>query len=86
MDIGVEITLYPLKADYIPSVHRFLEDLSTHPGLRIVTNSMSTQLFGDFAEVMDALRAALAASFGRLAAASERAAFVMKVIGPLPAA
>jgi hypothetical protein len=35
---------------------------------------------------MDALRAALAASFGRLAAGSERAAFVMKVIGPLPSA
>jgi uncharacterized protein YqgV (UPF0045/DUF77 family) len=86
MDIGVEISLYPLTADYIPSIHRFLEDLSAHRDLRIVTNSMSTQVFGDFERVMDALRAALAASFGRLAAASERAAFVMKVIGPLPGA
>jgi len=86
MDIGVEISLYPLTADYVPSIHRFLEDLSAHHGLRVVTNSMSTQVFGDFEEVMDALRAALAAGFGRLAAASERAAFVMKVIGPLPEA
>jgi len=86
MDIGVEISLYPLQADYIPSVHRFLEDLGAHRGLRVVTNSMSTQVFGGFDEVMDALRAALAASFGRLAAGSERAAFVMKVIGPLPGA
>ena len=84
MDIGVEISLYPLTADYVPSIHRFLEDLSAHHGLRVVTNSMSTQVFGDFEEVMDALRAALAVGFGRLAAASERAAFVMKVIGPLP--
>ena len=86
MDIGVEISLYPLKADYIPSVHRFLEDLSAQHGLRIVTNSMSTQVFGSFEEVMDALRAALAASFAPLAAASQRAVFVMKVIGPLPGA
>lgn len=86
MDIGVEISLYPLRTDYIPSVHRFLEDLSAHRGLKIVTSSMSTQVFGGFDDVMDALRAALAASFGRLAAGSERAAFVMKVIGPLPGA
>lgn len=84
MDIGVEISLYPLKADYIPSVNEFLKDLSAHPGLKVVTNSMSTQVFGGFEEVMDALRAALAASLAPLAAGSERAVFVMKVIGPLP--
>ena len=86
MDIGVEISLYPLKADYIPSVHQFLDDLSTRRGLKVVTNSMSTQVFGGFEEVMDALRAALAASFAHLVAGSERAVFVMKIIGPLPGA
>ncbi len=86
MDIGVEISLYPLKADFIPSVHQFLEDLSARHGLKVVTNSMSTQVFGRFEEVMDALRAALATSLGRMAAGSERAVFVMKVIGPLPSA
>jgi uncharacterized protein YqgV (UPF0045/DUF77 family) len=86
MDIGLEISLYPLKADYLTSVHQFLDDLSTQRGLRVVTNSMSTQVFGGFEEVMEALRSALAASFARLAAGSERAVFVMKVIGPLPGA
>jgi uncharacterized protein YqgV (UPF0045/DUF77 family) len=86
MDIGVEISLYPLKADYIASVHQFLEDLSAQPGLKVVTNSMSTQVFGAFEEVMAALRTALAASLEPLAARSERAVFVMKVIGPLPGA
>jgi len=84
MDIGVEVSLYPLKADFIASVHEFLDRLSAHQGLKVVTNSMSTQVFGRFEEVMDALRAALAGSFERAAAASERAVFVMKVIGPLP--
>lgn len=86
MDIGVEISLYPLKEDYIPSVHRFLGGLSAYPALKVVTNSMSTQVFGSFDAVMDALRAALAATFEPLAASSERAVFVMKVIGPLPPA
>ena len=86
MDIGVEISLYPLKADYIPSIHRFLEDLSAHPGLKVVTNSMSTQVFGGFEQVMAALRAALAATFEPLVAGAERAVFVMKIIGPLPGA
>ena len=86
MDIGVEISLYPLKADYIPAVHDFVGRLSAYPGLKVVTNSMSTQVFGGFDAVMEALRAALAASLGSLAAGSERAVFVMKVIGPLPSA
>lgn len=86
MDIGVEISLYPLKAEFAASVHEFLDGLTAHRGLRVVTNSMSTQVFGGFDEVMDALRAALAASFAPLTAGSERAVFVMKVIGPLPGA
>ena len=86
MDIGVEISLYPLKADYAPAVHEFLERLAGHTGLKIVTNSLSTQVFGSFEEVMQALRAALGASVTSMAAACERGVFVMKVIGPLPPA
>jgi uncharacterized protein YqgV (UPF0045/DUF77 family) len=86
MDIGVEISLYALKADYIPAVHDFLGRLSAQQGLKVMTNSMSTQVFGGFDEVMEALRVALAATLAGMAAGSERAVFVMKVIGPLPSA
>lgn len=84
MDIGVEISLYPLKADFIPAVHEFIGRVTAHHSLKVVTNSMSTQVFGGFEEVMDALRAALEASFAAMAPGGERAAFVLKVIGPLP--
>jgi len=83
MDIGVEISLYPLKADFVPAVHEFLERLNARPGLKVVTNSLSTQVFGGFEEVMQALREALGASFTSLAQRSERAVVVMKMIGPL---
>jgi len=86
MDIGVEISLYPLKADYIPRVHEFIDHLSARKQLRLVTNSMSTQVFGGFEEVMEALREALGASLTTMAGGAERAVFVLKVIGPLPAA
>jgi len=82
MEIGVEISLYPLKSDFIPAVHEFLDRLNADRRLRVVTNSMSTQVFGRMEEVMDALRAAMGASFAGLAA-GERNVFVLKVFGPL---
>jgi uncharacterized protein YqgV (UPF0045/DUF77 family) len=86
MDIGVDISLYPLKAEYVPEIHRFLERVTADRQLRVVTNSMSTQVFGGFEQVMDTLRQALRATFEPLAAGPERAVFVIKVFGPLPPA
>ncbi len=47
MDIGVEISLYPLHQEYIPPIQNFIDRLNAERRLRIVTNSMSTQVFGD---------------------------------------
>jgi uncharacterized protein YqgV (UPF0045/DUF77 family) len=86
MDIGVEISLYPLKEDFVPVIHEFLERLSRAGHLRVVTNSMSTQLFGPYEEVMQLLGAELRTTFESLSAAAGKAVFVMKVLGPLPPA
>ena len=86
MDIGVEISLYPLKADYVAEIHRFLGQITAERRLRVVTNSMSTQVFGGFEPVMDTLRRALQATLEPMGAGPERAVFVIKVFGPLPAA
>jgi uncharacterized protein YqgV (UPF0045/DUF77 family) len=83
MDIGVEISLYPLKEDFVPVIHEFLERVNRAGQLRIVTNSMSTQIFGPFDAVMQLLRAELRTTFETLAAANDKAVFVMKVLGPL---
>jgi uncharacterized protein YqgV (UPF0045/DUF77 family) len=84
MDIGVEISLYPLRADFIPSITEFLERLRAHRTLRVMTNSMSTQLFGSYEEVMEALRSELLTTFEALSERNDKAVFVMKVMGPLP--
>lgn len=82
MDIAVEISLYPLDADYIAPIQDFIDRLNTHGGLKIVTNSMSTQVFGEYARVMQALNAELRRTFET----GEKAVFAMKVLGPLASA
>jgi uncharacterized protein YqgV (UPF0045/DUF77 family) len=84
MDIGVEISLYPLEADFVPVIKQFLARLNAHAPLKVVTNSMSTQLFGPYEEVMEVLRQELRTSFETLGQRSHKAVFVMKVLGPLP--
>jgi uncharacterized protein YqgV (UPF0045/DUF77 family) len=79
MDIGVEISLYPLHADFIPPIQQFLDRLNAVNGLRVVTNSMSTQVFGDYDLVMGTLLRELRQTFIE----NDKAVFVMKVLGPL---
>jgi len=79
MEIGVEISLYPLHQQYIPPIKDFIDRLNVHSGLRIVTNSMSTQVFGDYDLLMRTLVRELRLTFE----GNDKAVFVMKVLGPL---
>ena len=47
MRTAVEISLYPLDADYVPPIKDFIERLNAHAGLTVVTNAMSTQVAGE---------------------------------------
>lgn len=82
MEIGVEVSLYPLDAQFIPPIQDFIDRVNTHAGLKVVTNSMSTQIFGPYDTVMAALHRELRPTFERNA----KAVFVMKVLGPLAGA
>lgn len=75
--IAVDISLYPLDADFIPPIQDFIDRLNRHPGLRVETNAMSTQVAGEH----DAVFAALAAETRATFAGEARAVFVMKVLG-----
>jgi uncharacterized protein YqgV (UPF0045/DUF77 family) len=79
MDIGVEISLYPLHQEYIPPIDDFIARVNADGALRVVTNSMSTQVFGDYDAVMQRLVRELRTTFER----NDKAIFVMKVLGPL---
>jgi uncharacterized protein YqgV (UPF0045/DUF77 family) len=78
MEIAVELSLYPLNADYIPPIKDFIDRLNADPGLKVVTNSLSTQVFGPYDRVFAALTRELRTTFEN----NDKAVFVMKVLGP----
>jgi hypothetical protein len=79
MDIGVEISLYPLRNDFIPPIRGFIDRLNADGRFKVVTNDMSTQVFGAYDEVMETLTRELKPTFER----DGKSIFVMKVLGPL---
>ena len=84
MEIGVEISLYPLQAEFAAVIHGFLERVNADGRFRVVSNSMSTQVFGPYDEVMELVRRELRTTFASLeAGGAGKAVFVMKVFGPL---
>ncbi|HEY0924126.1 YkoF family thiamine/hydroxymethylpyrimidine-binding protein [Rheinheimera pacifica] len=65
MQLSVEISKYPLADDYIGPIKGFIEQLNKYPDVTVLTNTMSTQLFGDYDAVMQALQACIKWSFGQ---------------------
>ena len=46
MKVAIDISLYPLDADFIPPIKDVIDRLNTHENLEVWTNAMSTQLVG----------------------------------------
>ena len=80
MQTAVEISLYPLDADYIPPIQDFIDRLNTYAELKVVTNAMSTQIAGEHQRLFEILAKETATSFGQ----TGRKVFVMKVLSAEP--
>ena len=76
MQLSVEISMYPLKDEYIPAIKDFILRLNEQPQLQVISNTMSTQVFGDYDVVMDVLKAEMRKSWEQFG----RAIFVCKFI------
>jgi len=63
MKLTAELSLYPLKEEYIPAIDSFIAALGDKPELRVITNAMSTQVCGDHDLVFTTISHALAASY-----------------------
>ena len=75
MKVAVDVSLYPLDADFIPPIKNVIDRLNKHEELEVWTNAMSTQLIGEFDDVMNALKEELGTTFELL----PKAVFVMKM-------
>ena len=57
MQVMVELSLYPLVNEYIPPIQNFIDRLNTYEVLSVSTSSTSTQVTGNYADVMSILGA-----------------------------
>ncbi len=80
MQSAVEISMYPLAENYRPLIQAFIDRLNTHSDLRVLTNALSTQIFGPLDRVMSIV----ASEIERSAATAPQLVFVMKVLPGLP--
>jgi len=76
MKITLDISMYPLDADYKTPIKSFIRDLRSHAGLELVTNQMSTQVRGEFDAVMGAVNACMQ----RAMAENDKVVFVSKCL------
>lgn len=75
MIVSVEISYYPLDEQYIGPIKDFIGRLKSHKNLTVNTNTMSTQVYGEYAVVMKALTDEIHQSFEL-----PHSVFVLKII------
>ena len=75
MKVAVDISLYPLDAEFIPPIKDVIDRLNAHDDLEIWTNAMSTQVVGEFDVVMDALKQEIGTTFDTI----PKGVFVIKM-------
>ncbi len=63
MKISVEISKYPLDEQYISQIKDFIDRLNLHPEITVLTNTMSTQVFGQYDILMSVLNQEIKTSF-----------------------
>ncbi len=76
MQISVELSCYPLQDEFIPVISRFIEKINQNPDVAAITNTMSTQLFGEASQLMPMLTEAMESSWAK----DGKAIFVCKFI------
>ena len=54
MKISVELTLTPLKSGYVITIKQFIQNLR-NTGFTVIENPLSTQLYGEYDQVMSSL-------------------------------
>lgn len=75
MKISVEISFYPLNSKYIKPIGHFIERLNEYTSIKIKTNGMSTQIFGEYDNIWDILKKEIKKSFEIPASV-----FVLKIV------
>lgn len=80
MEIAVEMSLYPLQDQYLPVIEALVSRLNALSDVKVLTNSMSTQIVGEYDRVMQLVQLELKGVFE---ASQGKCILVCKFLGPL---
>lgn len=75
MQISIEISYYPLNENYKKPILAFIETLKSNQNIVVRSNTMATQVFGEFDEVMTTVTHCIKNAF-----TLPHSVFVLKVI------
>jgi uncharacterized protein YqgV (UPF0045/DUF77 family) len=76
MKVAVDISLYPLTENFIPPIQDVIERLNRHDKIEVSTNPMSTQIRGEYDDVMAALQTEIRQTFE----AVPKAVFAIRIL------
>jgi uncharacterized protein YqgV (UPF0045/DUF77 family) len=77
MQVSVDLSLYPLADEYVPAIIDLIHRLQAREGIEVVRSALSTQLFGDYERVMQAVTEELRRSWEQHGRAVLVAKFVL---------
>lgn len=63
MIITVEISMYPLKENYVEPILDFIDRLNKYPEIKVSTNATSTHINGVYDKVFEVLQAEIKTTF-----------------------
>jgi len=75
MNISIDISYYPLKDEFIPPIKSFIQRLNEYDNITVNTNGMSSQVFGEYFDVMEIITKEIHNSFEL-----PHSVFVLKII------
>jgi uncharacterized protein YqgV (UPF0045/DUF77 family) len=76
MRVAVDISLYPLADEFLPPIQDVIERLNGYDRLEVHTNPMSTQIRGEYSDVMTALQTEIETTFQQL----PKAVFAIRIL------
>ena len=77
MEISVDISLYPLQEEFVEPILAFIDAVEKAESIDVVRNSLSTQVFGDYHQIMELLEKEI---FNVLDIIPD-SVFVLKIVG-----
>jgi uncharacterized protein YqgV (UPF0045/DUF77 family) len=76
MRVAVDISLYPLAEEFLMPIKDVIRRLNDHESVEVATNAMSTQLRGEYADVMNVLEQEIKRTFEQV----PKAVFAIRIL------